>query len=235
MQGKFWPIPWTSEQISRFWAWQSENMLDNYFTLKMGAGIVQTLEEHQKLRGALVIDYGAGPGFLTGHLLAAGARVWAVDQSRESLQALESKYPTIIGTSLSGETGSLQANMADAVVLIETIEHLLPDVRIKVLRDIRRLLKIGGVLFVTCPNAEDLAKSRICCPNCGGVFHTVQHVASFDSTTLQSVLTTSGFGNVQARPTYFASSAWIRRRKHFSARWFGRKLPHLYAVARRLD
>ena len=233
MKNSFWPIPWDSEQLKRFWEWQSQNMSDNYFTMKTSRSLIEVLSGRVRLKNSFVIDYGSGPGFFTEKLLSYGSKVIAIDQSRASLDRLIKKFPTLEGVFTIDESAAVADSSADVVVLIETIEHLNEAARIKVLEEIKRLLKKGGILFITCPNSEDLSKSMVCCPNCGGVFHKVQHLVSYDAQSLERTLLAEGYADVHVGTTSFLSTGFSRRRKEFLAKLFNRKLPHLYAFARK--
>ena len=101
-----------------------------------------------------VIDVGAGAGAFSRRMRAAGYRVSACDLYPELFQAPE---VTCMPVSPSGELPYAE-HTADTVVALEIFEHI--DGHETLLREIRRVLKPGGMLLLTTPNILNL-KSRI--------------------------------------------------------------------------
>jgi len=92
----------------------------------------------------------------------------------------------------------------DLVFCVEVIEHVLPQHMDGMLRDLRRLLRPGtGRLLVTTPNDERMERNMVCCPECGAVFHKVQHVAHYDQRSLPALLESHGFATEACLPTDF--------------------------------
>jgi len=130
---------------------------------------------------------------------------------------------------------------AGAVFLVEVLEHLPRDAWDPVVAEVARVLRPGGRFVVTTPNQEDLAARKIACPECGSVFHRVQHLESVDAASLRALLVRHGLSPRLVRATNF---------RHFPDRAAGRLLefllrcfpgleartsPHLIAVAERSD
>jgi 2-polyprenyl-3-methyl-5-hydroxy-6-metoxy-1,4-benzoquinol methylase len=193
-------LEWTPELVGRFWDnWASRSELaDQYFTFQVGAEIVKFLECIEPIAGKRVLDYGCGPGFLTEHLLSAGAVVAAADYSTETIRAANARSAgkpgwegavlTVNGT-LAVPDGSF-----DLITCIETIEHMFDGPRRDLLREFYRLLKVGGRIMFTTPNEEDLAASSVFCPNCQRTFHNMQHLCSWSASALSEFLEENGFG-----------------------------------------
>ena len=82
---------------------------------------------------------------------------------------------------------------AGAVFLIEVLEHLSPEFSTRAVSEMRRVLRPAGHLILTVPNEEDLGAQAVACPDCGRVFHHMQHVQSFSRQSLARLLQAAGF------------------------------------------
>ncbi len=227
-----WKIKPNEEQVALLQDWHAEKHLDRFFSKVYGDSILIELEKIQDIRDKTIVDYGAGPGFMTSRLINRGGNVYAVDISPESLGVLKRNNPGIKDAVLSrnGEAG-LSSDFADVVILLETIEHLDDQLIGVILKDIYRILKPGGLLFISCPNEEDLEASLVCCPNCGGAFHPVLHERTFSGESLCSTVKEYGFKMVKAVATSWSLSRWPRALVCALYKMTGKKLPHLYCVA----
>jgi SAM-dependent methyltransferase len=85
-------------------------------------------------------------------------------------------------------------NHFDIVCCLETIEHLLAEHLNLILAELRRVVRPGGVVLLTTPNAENLREQTVFCPNCCSEFHRWQHVRRWTPATLQQRLTMLGYG-----------------------------------------
>ena len=79
-----------------------------------------------------------------------------------------------------------EAETFDAVFFLETIEHILPEEFEHTLKELYRILKKGGYVIVTTPNAENLEGGKIICPECGCIFHGGQHLSVWSANSLTS-------------------------------------------------
>ena len=128
------------------------------------------------------LDYGCGNGGLVRHLLRSGTcqatgfeTGWIADRARAR------GIPILREDDLSGDHGRY-----DVVTAIEVIEHL-PD-PLLLLRACRRLLRPGGLVFLTTGNAaphRDLRRWSYVYPEV--------HVSFFEPRTLERALTLTGF------------------------------------------
>lgn len=186
---------WLDEHIQRFWTYQSTQAHRQrlYFTGFFKRALCNFLDLHQKLRGD-ILDYGCGPGILTEHLSKVpGVRVHALDSSTRSVDETRKRCAGLPG--FQGATTSAQdlpPGTFDVVTLIETIEHLTPELSTSVLREVRDLLRPGGVLLVSTPNSENLEDGMILCPFCDAEFHHMQHFQSFTPMQLSKALEDAG-------------------------------------------
>src|SRR6186997_1258535 len=84
------PMDWTPERVARVWDYQS-NFPEKYFTNRVGADLIRKTERFLP-KGARILDYGCGMGFLTGHLLNRGHQVMGLDFSSDSVAGVRRKY-----------------------------------------------------------------------------------------------------------------------------------------------
>jgi len=76
--------------------------------------------------------------------------------------------------------GSFNDNMFDTITCIETIEHL-QDVQLHAtMKELFRIAKPKGKIFITTPFNEDLEANLCFCPFCKSEFHQMQHMQTFD-------------------------------------------------------
>lgn len=186
-------VVWTPERVERFWNYYSSNpaLEDNYFAKAVGRDLIRYASRRIKL-GA-VLDMGCGRGDLIGYLVE-DHRASGVDQSPDSVAMVNRKFgnqPNFQGASVG--TDALPDASFATVFLVEVVEHLDDETLASVLRDARRLLKVGGHLVITTPHAENLEASKIICPECACIFHRVQHVRSWSAGALISHLEPFGF------------------------------------------
>jgi len=237
-------VQWTAEATQRFWDFYGTNAAaeDSYFSKKFSRRIVGLARAKASLAGCAV-DMGCGPGFLTQELLSQGLSCIAIDSSPLSVERVRERLGDRPGF-VRAEVGTLDSiplgdGEGGSMFLIEVLEHLASDVRERVLTEVARVISPGGHLIVTVPNEEDLDAKKIACPECGCVFHRMQHQQSLDATVLASLLDRYGFTPIFVRALNF---------RHFPDRrlgWLvaqvaqrfpalgGGKLPHLMAIAQR--
>lgn len=92
--------------------------------------------------------------------------------------------------------------------------------------EVARVLQPGGRFVRTTPNQEDLGSRKVACPECGSVFHRVQHLESIDGATLRALLARHGLVTRLVRATNF---------RHFPDRVLGRMLEAILRAFHRLD
>jgi 2-polyprenyl-3-methyl-5-hydroxy-6-metoxy-1,4-benzoquinol methylase len=222
-------LEWDDDKVKRFWdfavgwdAWQKD-----YFSRQVGAGIVCLLRRTVPLSGR-ILDYGCGPGYLVEKLLNTGVPCEGVDASPESVERINRRFapnPLWGGAkNLTDDRLPYNDNAFDAIICVETIEHVLPSKIDVFVRELRRILKPGGGwLFITTPHAENLKEKAAFCPECGSVFHTYQHVSSFSAEKLQSLLETYSLATRLCSATDFRrfQQPWLIPPIDWSPRYLG--------------
>lgn len=204
-------LEWTDEKVSRFWDFQNqyEPFEEIWFTKQVGPGIINFIKGHVDLKGT-ILDYGTGKGHLVQHLLKLkGSNVYGFDFSPESISNVGKKYksfPNYKGTQLirTGDNFTpYDSNFFDVVFLIEAIEHLTDKYLQSTLIEIHRILKKDGVIVITTPNDENLALQHVFCADCGAIYHRVQHMRKFSTSTLRQLMEDNSFTTKSCGVTNF--------------------------------
>lgn len=243
--GGYHEVVWTPDAVRRFWNFLGDNTSaeHSFFSRKFGRRIVGLVERHTALAGP-VLDVGCGPGFLCEELLSRGHAVGGVDPSKRNVARARERLarrPGFLGAAVGeGESLPLADAQAGALFLIEVLEHLAAESRGRLLAELHRVLRPGGVFVATTPNQEDLDAKKVACPECGCVFHRVQHLESLDTEALGSMLEAGGFepvfiGAVNFRhfPDLAAGRLIAAVAARLPALGGPARPPHLVAIARR--
>lgn len=200
-----WQIVWTPKFIQRFWDWVGTNPTheENYFSNRVGEAILDEVNKHIKISG-LAVDIGAGPGYLVEKIIKRGIDCIAVDTSPKSLEKVNKRlqgHPHFVGARLSlSNKIPIADGTAEVVFIIEAVEHMSDDVITSVLLETKRITRPGGYLVITTPNDEDLSELETICPNCGCVFHTIQHIRSFTVGQLRQLMNSAGYTPIACYP-----------------------------------
>lgn len=231
-----WLLAWEPKHIRRFWNWFGSNPAFNnlYFSKMVGDAILDRVGAQIPLSGN-VIDLGAGPGYLVEKLLHNKINTLAIDVSAESIALIKKHFQEdsfFLGARVnSNNLIPAEDGYADVLFFIEAIEHLDDFILHDILNEMRRVIKPAGYVVITTPNQEDLAESQIMCPNCGCIFHRVQHMRSFSQITLSGTMERAGFKEILCRPTLFSQYPKYLRYFHFLGLTLtGKKLPHLIYI-----
>ncbi|MFM1990492.1 MAG: hypothetical protein RJA99_3449 [Pseudomonadota bacterium] len=136
-----------------------------------------------------------GPGFGTFAELASHSgffgQVSVVERTPSMADACRAKGVAVFEASLE-ELGAAREGIADAAVCFEVIEHVFrPD---EFLTSLRRLLRPGAVLVLTCPNGQGFDTAML-----GAASPAVdtEHVNLFNPHSVQVLLERCGFTDVE--------------------------------------
>jgi len=192
-------IEWTADRIARLWDYYGarEAHRDAFFSRRYQRHIYKLIRQRIPLRGAHILDYGCGPGFileeLARHNVTCSGLEFSTKTAEEAtrrLGGLGSFRGVVVADSLPSR---FEAGSFDAVLCIEVIEHLTDDRLDPTLQELHRLLRPGGTVYLSTPNQENLDTEKVACPNCGSIFHRWQHVRSWSLATLQAAMEAQGF------------------------------------------
>jgi 2-polyprenyl-3-methyl-5-hydroxy-6-metoxy-1,4-benzoquinol methylase len=233
-------VEWTPDKIGAFWDFVSsiESQAQMYFTYGAGAGVAKHIASVIDLAGASVLDFGCGPGHLFPHLVkqAPDVRYFGLDFSEGSIEQLTKKWggeKQFAGGAAIGDFPVKLDREFDVVVCCEVIEHLDDATLEHVCDAFFRLLKKGGRLYLATPNAEDLERNQVMCPDCHAVFHRWQHLRSWNARSLVAQMTKHGFTGHRTHELVYTGS-WARTRLLTAARKaLGKPLPNLCYVGTR--
>jgi len=184
---------WTLDQVADFWDWYSSKsrFRNRYFTASVGKGIKNFIKGKIKLSGKY-LDYGSGTGHMLELMMAEkGLQCYGADFSENSVDDVNKKLngDNWNGAELLRELPStLKSDGYDIVTFIETIEHLKDDMLDDTFKELYRVLKPGGKLILTTPFNEELDMHNVYCPFCKSEFHHMQHMQSFDVSSMSSLL-----------------------------------------------
>lgn len=234
-------VQWTPEKVAAFWEVNHSLFARRRFSQQVGPALAQLIHRQVPGGGATVIDFGCGDGTLLRQLRDGRTRLVGTDFKMPSgLQPLNDQDITAADPGqpwfvADADTGFLDGRF-DAVLLIEVVEHLDDTALAHVLGKCRALLKPQGVLMITTPNDENLPNNTVNCPDCGCVFHRVQHVRSWTADSLSKALAAHG---LRAESVYSTDLGRMQRRP--LSRWLHtamdhldkRKMPHLVGMFRR--
>jgi len=224
-------VAWTEDKIIKFW---NNRPTPESFAGTAARGIIALVKKYGPIKGS-VIDYGCGRGDFLQELFKEDVKVIAADNSEGVLRGVKENFGDKVSQVILIEEPPLkvEAEIADYVFFNAVVEHLLPDTLDKTIKEMKRLLKKGGRLIVTCPYRENLQKYKTICPDCGGKFHYMQHVGSYSEDTLKALMERHGFTTITSEGSWLDDDKSIEGRiknlYHALKRKMGRgqKFPHL--------
>ena len=142
---------WIHDEVAAFYEHKHTEIFNPTEQARISAIIARALSEIDT--GAdipTVLDFGAGTGNLSMHLLQQGASVIAADISLQSLQLLQDRCGNaekLQLMELNGEDlGALADNSVDMVATYSVLHHV-PDY-LAAVREFARVVKPGGVIYI---------------------------------------------------------------------------------------
>ncbi|MGV2831691.1 class I SAM-dependent methyltransferase [Myxosarcina sp. GI1(2024)] len=156
---------------------------------------------------ASICEYGAAPFVLTKALSLRGFDITGIDLAPERFKYLDKLKINIVKCNVDNEPLPLQDNYFDAVIFNELFEHLRGNL-VFTMQEVYRILKPGGILFLSTPNLKSLVgvinfflrnKSYSCASD---LFHEwnkintighMGHVREYTAIEVSEFLSKSGF------------------------------------------
>lgn len=205
-------IIWTRDKVSHMWDYFRTNKSyeDTYYCKMVGDAVINYTNSKIQICGR-VLDFGCGSGVFIEKLLSKSISCEGLDISKESVDMANinlSNNPLFKGSTLSESLPTpFKDDSFDIVFLLAIIEHLLPDELAQTIEEIHRITKKDGYIVLTTANEEDLNASKIICPDCGSIFHRVQHITSWDQTGLTRFMDDNGFKCIECSPITFRGNS----------------------------
>ncbi|MDP3963094.1 MAG: class I SAM-dependent methyltransferase, partial [bacterium] len=218
IKSKLHRVEWTEKKIADMWDYICSNPYYNdvHFSNELGEAIVAFARKHGDVKG-LVVDYACGPGYLIEHLLKAGVTCMGTEFADEPLEITKKKFGghKLFRGALKVDTFpmAIPDASADFVFLVETVEHLLPQWFDDTIKELHRILKKGGQLYISTPYRETLDNNNVMCPDCNAVFHRMQHIKSWSEEELSSRVNAFGFDTVLCLGTTLWNDTFENRLK----------------------
>jgi 2-polyprenyl-3-methyl-5-hydroxy-6-metoxy-1,4-benzoquinol methylase len=208
-------VSWTREKINNFWDYfvSNNNIEDQSYAKEVAPVVIKMLGQYIKKDGNN-LDYGCGGGNLMGEFFKEKIKCSGLDVSEKSVQTVKERYEdnsyfenVFLSTGTPNE--NLLDNSFDFIFSLECLEHLMPEDLEATLNEFYRLLKPGGYVFITVPNNEKLDKYQVMCPDCGCVFHRVQHINSFTEEVFVKKLSDKKFARIFSQQTVLSSKTGL--------------------------
>lgn len=158
---------------------------------------------HKLPMDASIMDVGCGTGLLVNALQCAGYRsVRGVDISPQQIfEAQRRKLPCeVVSQSYVQDLALTAPGSLDVIFLMDVLEHLEVGEQVDFLRATRQLLKPGGCLVASVPNANSSFAMR-------WRYTDWTHRASFTEDSLEFVLRNAGYTSLTFHPYEFGGKA----------------------------
>ena len=114
------------------------------------------------VKDKIILDIASGSGYGT-HFLASSAReAYGVEIDQAAVDYSREHYPESNLHFMQGsvENIPLEDHSVDVVVSFETIEHVSAELQIRMMEEIRRVLKDDGILFISSPDKYHYSEER---------------------------------------------------------------------------
>ena len=139
--------------------------------------------------GGKILNIGIGAGIFEEIAVKKGLDVFSLDPNEKAVASLSRR----LGMDEKVKVGyshdiPFPDEFFDTVVVSEVIEHLSDEIIEKTLKEVLRVLQIGGRIIGTVPSREKLNEQIAVCPECGERFHRWGHIKSFDSEVIKEFL-----------------------------------------------
>ena len=198
---------WTDDSIKRFW-----NTMYQYPNAIGIAGVhgkimVRQIKKKIPLENKNILDFGVGHGYLLNEVLnqTKKARTAGYDYSATAVNHTKERFKSEkrFIKAYSPDDYSDAKGLYDVVIMTEVLEHITDENMQETFNIINVFLREKGFLVITVPNKEDVEAKHVFCPECGCLFHPVQHQKGYTLESLQILLNQYGFIPLSVKPVSF--------------------------------
>jgi len=144
-------------------------------------------------RGRL-LDIGCGYGFFLQEMKHRGWKVEGIEISEVGRQYAQDKWDIHV-YSQPLEDLPLPESIFDVVTLIYVIEHVHDPLTL--LREVNRILKPGGLILLRWPHSTPIVRILGPLSKKLDLYHTPYHLYDFSPRTMNKILTSCGFGEIE--------------------------------------
>ena len=148
----------------------------------------------------MALNIGIGNGWLEEYLIQKG---WKI----RSLDPIEGAVKMLRKGGIEADVANIEAlpyrdGIFDVIFCSEVLEHLSNQQMEIGIKEVFRVLKIGGYFLGTVPYKENLHDNKVICPDCGKIFHRWGHQQDFDEIKLKKIFP-DGLAMVLVKPKLF--------------------------------
>lgn len=140
------------------------------------------------------LDIGCGMGFMIEYLQDIGFQpVCGYDADLEQIQICKKHRMNVVhANNLDEALCSFKGSFA-VVTALDLLEHLPPEIALKLMRKVHSILEPGGIFICTVPNANSSLGGR-------WRYNDFTHFSSYTEHSLDFLLYNAGFENIQILP-----------------------------------
>lgn len=131
---------WVKNWPEQYWG---DDLDIRYLVIKILSG----------LRGKKILDIGCNVGVILGMIPSCNER-WGIDYSKKLISEAKNNYRDCTFVVGDARKINLEDKKFDVILLINIIECFPNESRTVVISEARRLLKDGGMLYITTPNGK---------------------------------------------------------------------------------
>jgi 2-polyprenyl-3-methyl-5-hydroxy-6-metoxy-1,4-benzoquinol methylase len=149
------------KELADIWSREAENYTSSAESSPDYLAHYEIVEEAiGKLKGKKIVDVGSGTGITSAYLSSKGAQLHLVDISQTALdfgkKYFQSKGMSVRCYKQNAFKMNFAPNTFDVAWNGGVIEHFNDDEKVEMMKKMWKIIKPGGVLLITAPNARDL-------------------------------------------------------------------------------
>ena len=152
----------------------------------------------QVASGTSLLDYGAGKGDFSSHMIASGFTVTGYEPDPDARKLAREKN----SISLVDTIDNIPENSIDAVTLWHVLEHI-PNPN-HILQQLKQKLKKNGTMLIAVPNHKSYDAKYY--GKYWAAYDVPRHVTHYDIDSMQSLLERNGLNIIQTKPMWFDST-----------------------------